>query len=216
MRITPIDIHQKDFRRAIRGYNEEEVDTFLDEVAKEMERLFQENIDLTEKVERLEKRVAQYQSFEQALQETMLTAQNSADELKKNAGKAAELIIKDAQMKAEQIKRQILIEREKVKAEIVMLKKISEDFKLRFLQFLKQQSETVSRVENLTSSLPSFEELEEKLFKKEKAEEGEVYIEEELKKTQPAVKVVEEENAEEDVKEVEAEEEEEGKDEEKT
>lgn len=196
MRITPLDIHQKQFRRAIRGYNEEDVDAFLDEVAKEMERLFQENIDLTEKVERLEKRVAQYQSFEQAIQETMLTAQKSAEELKKNAEKAAELIIKDAQMKAEQVKRQILIEREKVKAEIVMLKRIAEDFKAKFVQFLKQQSETVSKVENLASSLPSFEELEEKLFKKEKTEEGEgsgTPPEEELDKTQPAVKVIEEE-----------------------
>jgi cell division initiation protein len=170
MKITPLDIHQKEFRRALRGYNEEEVDAFLDEVAKEMERLFQENIDLTERVERLEKKVAQYQSFEQALQETMLAAQKAATDLKLNAEKAAQLIIKDAQMKAEQIKRQTLLERDKVRAEIVFLRQIADEFKKNFLQFLKAQGETVATIENLANRLPSFGEFEEQLVKMSEGE----------------------------------------------
>lgn len=164
MKITPLDIHQKEFRRALRGYNEEEVDAFLDEVAKEMERLFQENIDLTERVERLEKKVAQYQSFEQALQETMLAAQKAAGDLKQNAEKTAQLIIRDAQMKAEQVKRQALAERDRVRAEIVFLRQIADGFKKAFLEFLKKQGDTIVEIESLTSKLPSFGDFEEQLL----------------------------------------------------
>lgn len=160
MKITPLEIHQKEFKRALRGYKEEEVDFFLDEVAKELERLFQENIDLRERVERLEKRIAQYQSFEQALQETMLAAQKASNDLKLNAEKAAQLIIKDAQMKADHLKRQVLLEKDKIKSEIVQLKKIAEDFKKEFIDFLKSHADTISEVEKLSASLPSFSELE--------------------------------------------------------
>ena len=51
MKLTPLDIHHKEFRHSLRGYNEEEVDQFLDQVADEFERLFKENIDLSEKLE---------------------------------------------------------------------------------------------------------------------------------------------------------------------
>ena len=61
MKLTPLDIHHKEFRHSLRGYSEEEVDAFLDEVADEFERLFKENIDLSEKIEAAEQHVRQYQ-----------------------------------------------------------------------------------------------------------------------------------------------------------
>ena len=57
MKLTPLDIHHKEFSHALRGYNEAEVDAFLDQVADELERLFKENIDLSEKNEALEAKV---------------------------------------------------------------------------------------------------------------------------------------------------------------
>ena len=51
MKLTPLDIHNKEFRRSIRGYNEEDVDVFLDQVAAEFERIFKENGELKEQVD---------------------------------------------------------------------------------------------------------------------------------------------------------------------
>ena len=53
MKLTPLDIRHKEFKRGMRGYADVEVDEFLDEVADEYERLFKENIDLSERVESL-------------------------------------------------------------------------------------------------------------------------------------------------------------------
>lgn len=190
MRITPVDIHQKKFKRALRGYSEEDVDSFLDEVAGEMERLIQENIDLNEKVERLQKKVEQFQSFEQALQETMLGAQKAADELKKNAENAARLIIKDAQLKAEQLKKEAVIEKEKAMAEVVRLKKVVEEFRREFDAFLKNQMNAVEKLEVMVSRLPSFGAVEEEL-------EQAVVEKDSLEDTMPSITVVDDEGEEE-------------------
>lgn len=163
MRITPIEIHQKKFRRSLRGYNEEEVDSFLDEVAAELERLIQENEELTEKVEKLERRLEQYLSFEQALQETMLAAQKAASDLKKNAENAAKLIIKDAQIKAEQIKKEAQLEKEKAMAEIVKLKVALKEYKEEFDKFLERQKNESKKLSVMISKLPSFGSLEQDL-----------------------------------------------------
>ena len=45
MPITPMDIHNKEFSRSFRGYNEDEVDQFLDEIVEEFERLYKENLE---------------------------------------------------------------------------------------------------------------------------------------------------------------------------
>ena len=75
MKLTPLDIHHKEFRHSLRGYTEEEVDQFLDEVADEFERLFKENIDLSEKLEAANEKVRGYQEMERTLHNTMLAAQ---------------------------------------------------------------------------------------------------------------------------------------------
>src|SRR5674536_197038 len=84
MKLTPLDIRHKEFKRGMRGYADVEVDEFLDEVADEFERVFKDNIDLGERVEALESQVSGYKRIEDALQKTLVSAQASADELKQN------------------------------------------------------------------------------------------------------------------------------------
>ncbi len=154
MRLTPLDIHQKEFRRGIRGYNEEEVDSFLDEVATEFERLFQENIDLKEQVERLQKKLAQYENFEQTLQDTMLAAQKSAEEIQNNARRAAELIIRDAELKAKEIIQEAFTQKQEQQAEINSLKKLANDFKERFHTLLESYASSAEELSREAEKLP--------------------------------------------------------------
>ncbi len=113
--LTPMDIHNKEFKRSFRGYNEDEIDEFLDQVVNDYEKLYRENDKLKEEVERNKKDIEQYQKLEKNLQDTLLVAQRTAEEvlstartnaaeLKENTSRECQNMLRQAEMEA---KRQI-------------------------------------------------------------------------------------------------------------
>ncbi|MBP3781485.1 MAG: DivIVA domain-containing protein [Selenomonas sp.] len=88
--LTPMDIHNKDFKRSFRGYNEDEIDDFLDKVVNDYEKLFRENDRLKEELARSQKDNEQYQQLEKNLKDTLLVAQKTAEEVTSNARSNAE------------------------------------------------------------------------------------------------------------------------------
>lgn len=88
--LTPMDIHNKDFKRSFRGYNEDEIDDFLDQVVNDYEKLFRENDRLKEELERAHKDNEQYKQLEKNLKDTLLVAQKTAEEVTSNSRKNAE------------------------------------------------------------------------------------------------------------------------------
>jgi len=145
MKLTPLDIRHQEFKRGMRGYVDEEVDEFLDEVADEYERIFKENIDLSERLESLEDKVKQYRRIEETLQKTLLSAQQSAEELKANATKESQLILRDAELKARQMVSDLYSDRQNLEKSIAGLRGVEQDvrFRLRTMleTFLKQLEE---------------------------------------------------------------------------
>lgn len=101
--LTPLDIHNQEFKRSLRGYDVDEVDEFLDEIIRDFEYLYKENLELKETIQKRDEEVNRYQELEQTLQETLVLAQQTGEEIKQNAKKEAELIIWEAQKRAEQI-----------------------------------------------------------------------------------------------------------------
>ncbi len=97
MALTPIDIQNKVFRKSVRGYNTEEVDKFLEELSKDFEVLFTENFELRDKISRLETELKQYRQLESTLQQTMVLAQQTADDVKAAARHEVELLLKEAE-----------------------------------------------------------------------------------------------------------------------
>ena len=85
-----MDIHNKDFKRSFRGYNEDEIDDFLDKVVNDYEKLFRENDRLKEELARSQKDNEQYQQLEKNLKDTLLVAQKTAEEVTSNARSNAE------------------------------------------------------------------------------------------------------------------------------
>ena len=146
MKLTPLDIRHKEFKRGMRGYADEEVDVFLDEVADEYERLFKENIDLSERLESLEDKVKQYRRIEETLQKTLVSAQQSAEELKSNATKESQLILRDAELKARQMVSDLYSDRQNLEKSLAGLRGVEQDvrFRLRTMleTFLKHLDET--------------------------------------------------------------------------
>lgn len=96
MRITPMDINNKDFKKGIRGYNIDEVHEFLETLAEEYEVLYKENLTLREKTSFLEEKLDHHMKIEATIQNTLVLAQNAAEQAKSSAQKESELIIKSA------------------------------------------------------------------------------------------------------------------------
>ena len=101
--ITPIEIQNKEFRRAFRGDSEDEVDDFLKIVTEDFEALYKENMDLQEKVKLYKEQVSRYKSIEDTLNATLITAQSAAEDTCSAANKKAKIIVEEAQLQSKHI-----------------------------------------------------------------------------------------------------------------
>lgn len=137
MRITPLDIRQKEFRTSFRGYNIKEVQDFLLELATDLEDMFNEYGFLKEEKEQNIAELRNYREFDQKLKDTLLAAQSFKDDLRANAEKEADLILKDARLQAEEIHRQTRIALEKLEKEIEELKSQKKSFRARLRSVLE-------------------------------------------------------------------------------
>ncbi len=101
--LTPLDVRKKrgDFAKALRGYETQEVDVFLELVAERMEVLVKENLQLRERSERLGEQVKGQEGREHAVQEALVTAQALRQEVKEQAKREAELLEREARGRIE-------------------------------------------------------------------------------------------------------------------
>lgn len=151
MRITPLDIQQKQFPMKLRGFDVEEVFAFLEVIREEMEDLLRENANLKENIQRLDSQIKEYRDMETTLRETLLTAQQLVEEYKINARKEAELVVKEAELRAETLLKEAQEKVIKIHEDIVDLKGIRRHFKeevkrlveshLRMLEFDKERGD---------------------------------------------------------------------------
>lgn len=103
MPISPIDIQQKQFKTRPLGYEKGGVDSFLESLADETEKLNKQNQELKEELARTKAALEEMRGREATLKETLLTTQRMVDDLKNNARKEAEIIIADARLRADKI-----------------------------------------------------------------------------------------------------------------
>ncbi|MBI5049740.1 MAG: DivIVA domain-containing protein [Nitrospirae bacterium] len=129
MRITPLDIQQKQFSTKFRGFDVEEVDSFLELIREEMEELLRENANLREEVRLLEKQLKDYKNIETTLRDTLVATQQMVDEYKENAKKEAELIKKESELKADEMMQEAQKRVIKIHEDITDLKGVRRHFK---------------------------------------------------------------------------------------
>jgi cell division initiation protein len=136
MRITPMDIEQQEFNRSFRGYNEEEVDDFLDKIVKDYEELINENVRLNEEIEKMKERLKEFSEIEESLRGALLNTQKSAEEIKGRVENEARVMVKKAEIEAEVIKQKASQKEEEVKNEINNLRRYKFMFKEKFKSIL--------------------------------------------------------------------------------
>jgi cell division initiation protein len=129
MRITPLDIQQKQFPMKFRGFDVEEVYAFLEVIREEMEELLRDNANLKESVQRNESQIREYKDMESTLRETLMTAQQMVEEYKINSRKEAELLIKEAELRAETMMQEAHEKVIKIHEDITDMKGIRRHFK---------------------------------------------------------------------------------------
>lgn len=129
MRITPLDIQQKQFSSRFRGFDMEEVDSFLELIREEMEELLRDNANLREESRRYEKQLKEYKNIETTLNDTLISTQQMAEQFRATAKKDADLLRKEAEMKAEELVREAQNMVVKVHEDITDLKGVRRHFK---------------------------------------------------------------------------------------
>ncbi len=123
MKITPIDIQQMVFQVKLRGYDREEVNRFLEEIAQTVEYLNRDNAALRERVYSLEQQVIELKRTETTLSNTLVSAQSLAEDVKRSAQRDAELVVKEAELKASELFRQARVELGNTQRDLSVLKK---------------------------------------------------------------------------------------------
>ena len=142
--ITPLDIENKKFaKQMMNGYSVEEVDNFLDELTLDYEKLYKEVNENKSKITELESGIKKYQNLESTLQNTLIMAQSTAEEIKKVAKQEADQLIKDAQGTAKQ---QVM----ELEQQLIIKKKELEDLQKQFDVYkAKMESLLISQLELL-------------------------------------------------------------------
>ncbi|MBM7565730.1 DivIVA domain-containing protein [Paenibacillus sacheonensis] len=144
MPLTPLDIHNKEFGRRLRGYDEDEVNEFLDQVIKDYEALIRENKEIQNQALALQERLNHFSNIEETLSKTIIVAQEAADEVRSNAKKEAQLIVKEAEKNADRIINDSLNKSRKVSLEVEELKKQAAIYRARFRTLVEAQLELLN------------------------------------------------------------------------
>jgi cell division initiation protein len=141
--LTPLDIRKQEFRRAVRGFDVDEVETFLDMVAEQFETLLRERNRLNEEVLKVRTQLRDYQQVEKTLQETLMNAQQSISESRESSRREAELIVREAELRAEEIIEDARNQLQQLKNELLLLRAEKASFVKRLKQLLQSQVELV-------------------------------------------------------------------------
>ena len=108
--ITPVDLENKEFKKGFRGYDIDEVETFLTELSKDYAKIYRENASLKDKNAILTDAVENYKEMEETMRSAIISAQRTSEEILRNAHEQSDTIIKEAKVKATQIMNELEIE----------------------------------------------------------------------------------------------------------
>ena len=147
--LTPLEIENKKFsKQMMNGYSVEEVDDFLDALTIDYEKLYKEVSELNSKIEELENSVSHYKTIEGTLQNTLVMAQSTAEEIKKMANQQAEQVIRDAELTAKEAVSEIKTQRIEEAKQLEDIKQQFEVYKAKMEALLISQLELLKDMNN--------------------------------------------------------------------
>jgi cell division initiation protein len=142
-KLTPLDIHNKEFGKTFRGYSEDEVDEFLDLVVAEFEKLIRTNDELSATISGLESRVEHYKGLEETLKNAIVLAQKTSDEIKEAALRESDATKRQASADADRIRDEANTALKKSYEEVETQRNRLMRFKVELRSFLQSALEMV-------------------------------------------------------------------------
>lgn len=135
MNYTPNDLQNITFKKTFMGYSEDVVNDVLDKIIEDYSAYIRENIELKDKLALLNEGLQHYKIIEESLQNTLLVAQQTGEDIKKNAYEKAENVIKESEVRSQKIIND-------ANQEVIKIKFEYEDMRKR-LHIFKSKSETL-------------------------------------------------------------------------
>lgn len=141
--LSPLDIHNKKFEKSFRGYDEDQVNEFLDQVIKDYEIAIREVKEYKDQISKLEEKLGHFTNIENTLNKSILVAQDTAEEVKANARKESKLMIREAEKNADRIINEALSKSRQVYIEVEELKKQGKVFRTRLKMLVEAQLDMI-------------------------------------------------------------------------
>ena len=143
--ITPLDIQTKTFKKAINGYDKNDVDSYLELILADYEKLYTSSIESTDKINTLSKLVDSYKAMEDNMKNSIMVAQQAAEDLTKNAREKAEITVSEANLKAQAIIAEAEGKIKDLSGELAQLRTAMELYKSQAVGMLNAQIEVVNK-----------------------------------------------------------------------
>jgi len=143
VKLTPLDIKKQEFKKVVRGFDVDEVETFLDMVSEQFESLLREKRQMNDELIKHKTQLRDYQEVEGALKETLMNAQQNINESKETSKKEAEIIVREAELKAEEILDKTKSKLLEMKNELLLLRAQKDSFVKRLKQLINSQIELI-------------------------------------------------------------------------
>lgn len=138
--MTPIEMQGYMFKTG-RGYHKGDVDAFMEEVTRDYEQLYRENVELKDKLNTLSDGLQYYKDLEKTLQKTLVVAEKTAEETRESAHKKAEAVVTKAEAKAEALLSSVRVQAETAVNQLEQLKKQYENYRIQCKQLANAQLE---------------------------------------------------------------------------
>lgn len=142
-----MDIKRQTFKKTFKGYDPEEVQTFLDMISDQFEALLKEKAELAAGLEKSTAEAERLRSLEKTIQDTLSAARKSSEEMKESATHGARLIVKEAEIEASHVKAEAARERDALKKDIIVLRDQKRTFLIRMRSILNAQLEIIGLME---------------------------------------------------------------------
>ena len=146
MNYTPNDLQNLTFKKGLMGYSEDGVNEVLDRVIEDYSAYIRENIELKDKLALLNEGLQHYKLIEESLQNALLVAQQTGEDIKKNAYEKANNIIKDSELRAQKAINDANQEVLRIKFEYEEIKKKLHIFKSKCETLILSQQEILNQM----------------------------------------------------------------------
>lgn len=151
MPVKPIDVRRKEFKNGFRGYDANQVDDFLDEVADDFERVFAEAGRMREEIQVLKGRLEQFEELESSIRAALVHAEKAAEDLRRSAAREAEMTVREAREHSHRILADSSGRVERVQGSYEAMRKAKQDFANDFRHLLKSYMSVMDQADTASA-----------------------------------------------------------------